>query len=79
MRDEGRSVRLKLEKASIADVRHFRLEERKFKTKFGGIFLFLPFLIQTLDTDKLADKALTLMHADAIHNLLTKEYKKRVP
>lgn len=28
---------------------------------------------------KLADKALTLMHADDIHNLLTKEYKKRVP
>ncbi len=45
-RDEERPVRLKPEKASIADVRQFSLEERKFKTKFGGIFLFLPFLTQ---------------------------------
>jgi transposase len=44
--DDERPLALHPEKAAVANVRHFQLEERHFKTKFGGLFLFLPFLIQ---------------------------------
>lgn len=36
--------RIKPEKAGVADARKFQLEVGRFKTKFGGLFLFLPML-----------------------------------
>ena len=38
--------------ADVADVRRLDLSPRYFRTKFGGLFLFLPWLIAT-DLDKL--------------------------
>lgn len=45
-KDDERPLNVKPETASIADVRKFCLEEKSFRTKFGGLFLFLPFLAQ---------------------------------
>jgi len=45
-RDEEQLPRVKADKAPVADARTFQLEERSFRTKFGGLFLFLPFLTQ---------------------------------
>lgn len=42
--DEERPSRIRPDKAEVADVRLFQLQECKFKTKFGGLFLFLPYL-----------------------------------
>lgn len=43
-KDEERPLHVKPEAASIADVRKFCLAKKSFRTKFGGLFLFLPFL-----------------------------------
>ncbi len=40
----------------VADVRHFSLEPRSFSTRCGGLFLFLPDLVE-FATDRLADAA----------------------
>ena len=42
--DYQRPDRINPAKANVADVRLFKLEEGTFKTKFGGLFLFLPYL-----------------------------------
>jgi len=43
-RDEERPVSARPEIAPVADVRQLDLSPRNFKTKFGGLFLFFPYL-----------------------------------
>jgi hypothetical protein len=45
-RDEERPPLLRPEPAEIADVRQLDLSARKVRTRFGGLFLFLPYLAQ---------------------------------
>lgn len=42
--------------AEVADVRQLNLEPRDFRTKFGGLFLFLPFLAQ-VPLDRILQRA----------------------
>lgn len=42
--DEERPALLRPEAAAVADVRELDLSPRQFRTKFGGLFLFLPYL-----------------------------------
>ncbi len=42
--DEERPLRP--QKADVADVRRLDLSPRSFRTQFGGLFLFLPSLVQ---------------------------------
>lgn len=42
--DEERPAVLHPETAAVADVRDLDLSPRQFRTKFGGLFLFLPYL-----------------------------------
>lgn len=43
-RDEERPSGVRPDKAEVSDARLLQLKETKFKTKFGGLFLFLPYL-----------------------------------
>jgi hypothetical protein len=43
-RDEERGPGPRVEAAEVADRRALDLSEREFRTQFGGLFLFLPFL-----------------------------------
>jgi hypothetical protein len=43
-RDDERPARVRPEAAAVADVRALDLSPRRFRTKFGGLFLFLPAL-----------------------------------
>lgn len=43
-RDEERPATARPSVAAVADVRQLDLQPRRFRTKFGGLFLFLPFL-----------------------------------
>lgn len=43
-RDDERPARVKPEAADVADVRELNLSPRRFRTRFGGLFLFLPYL-----------------------------------
>lgn len=43
-RDDERPGAVRPESAQAADVRRLDLEPRRFRTQFGGLFLFLPFL-----------------------------------
>ena len=43
-RDDERPVDPRPSVADVADVRQFDLSPRHFRTKFGGLFLFLPYL-----------------------------------
>jgi hypothetical protein len=45
-RDEERPARVRPEAAQVADVRKLDLRDREFRTKFGGLFLFVPYLVQ---------------------------------
>jgi hypothetical protein len=45
-RDEDRPPGVRPEVAGVADVRELDLSPREFRTKFGGLFLFLPFLAE---------------------------------
>jgi transposase len=45
-RDEERPPRARPERAAVADVRQLDLSPRRFRTKFGGLFLFVPYLAQ---------------------------------
>lgn len=45
-RDEERPQRPRVEKAPTADVRDLDLSARSFRTKFGGLFLFMPLLVE---------------------------------
>lgn len=44
--DEERPPTLRATAADVADVRQLDLTPRSFRTRFGGLFLFLPFLAQ---------------------------------
>ncbi len=55
-RDEERPPGLRPIKAEIADVRQLDLAPRHFRTKFGGLFLFLPFLA-SIPFDKIIKQA----------------------
>lgn len=44
--DEERPQGPKPEVAAVADVRQLDLSPRRFRTQFGGLFLFMPFLAQ---------------------------------
>jgi transposase len=49
--DEERPEETRPTVAAVADVRQLDLEPRKFQTKFGGFFLFIPWLVSAkLDT-----------------------------
>jgi hypothetical protein len=43
-RDEDRPAGVRPEIAAVADARELDLSPREFRTKFGGLFLFLPYL-----------------------------------
>jgi hypothetical protein len=45
-RDEERPARVRPEAAEVADVRKLDLSDREFRTKFGGLFLFVPYLVE---------------------------------
>jgi hypothetical protein len=42
--DEDRPAAIRPERAAVADVGALDLSPREFRTKFGGLFLFIPFL-----------------------------------
>jgi hypothetical protein len=42
--DEERPAAIRPEAAAVADVKELDLSPRQFRTKFGGLFLFLPYL-----------------------------------
>jgi hypothetical protein len=46
-KDEERLSGIHPAAAAVADVRKLDLGERRFRTKFGGIFLFIPYLVVT--------------------------------
>jgi len=55
-RDEERPPGARPDIAPVADVREFDLSSRRVRTKFGGLFLFLPFLAQ-LPFDRIMGQA----------------------
>ena len=55
-RDEDRPPGIRPEIAAVADVREIDLSPREFRTKFGGLFLFLPFLAE-IPMEKIFHKA----------------------
>lgn len=55
-RDEERVQTARPEKADKADVRQLSLEPRTFRTQFGGLFLFLPYLAR-IPLDRILGKA----------------------
>jgi hypothetical protein len=54
-RDEERPAGAHLLAASVADARQFDLAPREFRTRFGGLFLFVPMLV-ALDFDRLIQR-----------------------
>ena len=55
-RDDERPFMPRPDAAAVADVRKLDLTPRSFRTKFGGLFLFLPYLAQ-IEFDGLMEKA----------------------
>lgn len=55
-RDEERPGGIRVDPAEVADVHEFDLSPRRFQTKFGGLFLFLPFLAQ-IPFDRIMSRA----------------------
>ena len=55
-RDEERPQGTRPTAADVADVRQLSLEPRRFRTKFGGLFLFLPYLAE-ISLDRMLDQA----------------------
>jgi len=55
-RDEERPTYPRVTPAAVADVRHLDLTPRAFRTRYGGLFLFVPFLAQ-LSWDALVQSA----------------------
>ncbi|MGH7751394.1 MAG: hypothetical protein ACREN5_01145, partial [Gemmatimonadales bacterium] len=55
-RDEDRPQRPRPDRAAVADVRQFRVTPRRVPTALGGLFVFLPWLVQ-LDLDGLVAAA----------------------
>ncbi len=54
--DEERPPGIRPETAPVADIRNLDLTSRQFKTKFGGLFLFVPYLVE-IGLDEVLDKA----------------------
>jgi transposase len=54
--DDERLHATRPEKADVADVNKLDLSERSFRTKFGGIFLFLPYLAD-MGLDRMLSRA----------------------
>ena len=54
--DEERPGRIGPEKAEIADVRNLDLSPRSFRTQFGGLFLFVPYLVN-IEFDRIITEA----------------------
>jgi hypothetical protein len=54
-RDEERPADLHPDKAAVADVRELNLSPREFRTDFGGLFLFVPMLVE-LGFDRLVQR-----------------------
>ena len=46
-RDEERPSALRPQAAGVADVRQLDLTAREFRTRFGGLFLFVPYLVES--------------------------------
>ncbi len=55
-RDDERPLTLKPEPAAVANVRQLDLEPRSFRTRLGGLFLFVP-LMRGLDLEWVARRA----------------------
>src|SRR5260370_30371325 len=55
-RDEERPLTLKPEAAAVANVRQLDLSSRSFRTRLGGLFLFVS-LMRSLDLEQVARKA----------------------
>jgi transposase len=55
-RDEERPPGTRPDVAPVADVRQLDLSARQFRTRFGGLFLFLPYLAQ-IPFDQLMEQA----------------------
>jgi len=55
-RDEERPTAPSLEVAPVADVRTLSLEPRNFRTRFAGLFFFLP-MLESFDLARLATQA----------------------
>lgn len=55
-RDDERPVTLKPEAAAVADIRALDLSPRSFRTRVGGLFLFVP-LLQPIDLAAVARQA----------------------
>jgi transposase len=55
-RDEERPEAVRPEAAAVADVRQLDLSPRAFRTKFGGLFLFVPYLA-SIKFDKIMKEA----------------------
>jgi len=53
---EERPQTLRPEAAAVADVRQLNLSPRSFRTQFGGLFLFVPYLAQ-IPLEKLLEQA----------------------
>lgn len=45
-RDDERPARPRPDNAAVANVRQLDLSSRQFRTRFGGLFLFVPFLVE---------------------------------
>jgi len=55
-RDDERPAGARATAADVADVRQLNLEPRRFRTKFGGLFLFLGYLAE-ISFDKMLQRA----------------------
>lgn len=55
-RDDERPAAVRPEVGEVADVRRFDAGTRQFRTKFGGLFLFVPYLA-AIDFESLLDRA----------------------
>ncbi len=55
-RDDDRPTGTRPTAADVANVRQLNLEPRRFRTKFGGLFLFLPYLAD-IPFDKMLQRA----------------------
>jgi hypothetical protein len=55
-RDEERPEAVRPKRAEVADVRELDLSPRQFRTRFGGLYLFLPYLAQ-IPFDRLIEAA----------------------
>ena len=54
--DEERPATARPTPAAVADVRHLDLSARRFRSQFGGVFLFVPYLAQ-LPLERLLEEA----------------------